>query len=73
MIIRKSAAELEQMAKAGRVVEEALALVGEHARIGVTTAELTRSPRTSSGRREACRASSATAVTRLRSARRRTR
>ncbi len=40
MIIRKSAAELDQMAKAGRVVEETLALVGEHARAGVTTAEL---------------------------------
>ena len=40
MIIRKSAAELDQMARAGRVVEETLALVGEHARAGVTTAEL---------------------------------
>ena len=40
MIIRKSAAELEQMARAGRVVQETLALIGEHARAGVTTAEL---------------------------------
>lgn len=40
MIIRKSAAELDQMAQAGRVVQESLALVGEHARAGVTTAEL---------------------------------
>jgi methionyl aminopeptidase len=40
VIIRKSRAEIEQMAKAGRVVAEALALVGEHAAPGVTTAEL---------------------------------
>ena len=40
MIIRKSASELEQMARAGRVVAGTLALVGEHARPGVTTAEL---------------------------------
>jgi len=40
VIIRKSAAELEQMARAGRVVQETLALIGEHARAGVTTAEL---------------------------------
>ena len=40
MIIRKSAAELERMARAGRVVAETLALVGEHARPGVTTGEL---------------------------------
>jgi methionyl aminopeptidase len=40
VIIRKSAAELDQMAQAGRVVQETLALVGEHARPGVTTAEL---------------------------------
>jgi methionyl aminopeptidase len=40
VIIRKSASELEQMARAGRVVEETLALIGEHARVGVTTAEL---------------------------------
>jgi len=40
VIIRKSRLELDQMAVAGRVVEETLALVGEHARAGVTTAEL---------------------------------
>jgi methionyl aminopeptidase len=40
MIIRKSAAELDRMARAGRVVVDALALVGEHARPGTTTAEL---------------------------------
>jgi methionyl aminopeptidase len=40
MIIRKSPAELDQMAQAGRVVQETLALVGEHVRAGVTTAEL---------------------------------
>ena len=40
MIIRKSAHEIEEMAKAGRVVAETLALIGEHVRPGVTTAEL---------------------------------
>ncbi len=40
MIIRKSAAEIETMARAGRVVAETLALVAEHAQPGITTAEL---------------------------------
>src|ERR671936_2904493 len=40
MIIRKSAAEIDKMAAAGRVVADTLALMGEHARPGVTTAEL---------------------------------
>lgn len=40
MIIRKSAQEIEQMARAGRLVGEVLALVGKHIRPGVTTAEL---------------------------------
>src|SRR5262245_14096193 len=40
MIIRKSRKEIEQMARAGRVVAETLALIGEHVRPGVTTAEL---------------------------------
>jgi methionyl aminopeptidase len=40
MIIRKSPDELERMARAGRIVADTLALVGEHARAGVTTAEL---------------------------------
>ena len=40
MIIRKSPDELERMARAGRIVAETLALVGEHVRPGVTTAEL---------------------------------
>ena len=40
MIIRKSMQEIEQMARAGRVVAETLALLGEHVRPGVTTAEL---------------------------------
>jgi methionyl aminopeptidase len=40
MIIRKTTAEIERMARAGRVVVEALALVGEHVRPGTTTAEL---------------------------------
>jgi methionyl aminopeptidase len=40
MIIRKSAEEIERMARAGEVVAETLALIGEHARPGVTTAEL---------------------------------
>ena len=40
MIIRKSAQEIETMARSGRVVADTLALLGEHARPGVTTAEL---------------------------------
>ncbi|MBA2357180.1 MAG: type I methionyl aminopeptidase [Actinobacteria bacterium] len=40
MIIRKSAEEIDRMARAGIVVARALALVGEHARPGVTTGEL---------------------------------
>ena len=40
MIIRKSAREIEQMAAAGRVVADTLALVGEHVKPGVTTSEL---------------------------------
>jgi methionyl aminopeptidase len=40
VIIRKSPQEIEQMARAGRVVVDALALVGEHVRPGVTTTEL---------------------------------
>jgi methionyl aminopeptidase len=40
VIIRKSPDELERMARAGRIVAETLALVGDHARPGVTTAEL---------------------------------
>jgi methionyl aminopeptidase len=40
MIIRKSPDELERMARAGRIVADSLALVGEHARPGITTAEL---------------------------------
>ncbi len=42
MIIRKSPQEIEQMARAGAVVAETLALVGEQIRPGVTTAELDR-------------------------------
>ena len=42
MIIRKSAHEIERMARAGRVVAETLALLGEHVRPGVTTRELDR-------------------------------
>jgi methionyl aminopeptidase len=40
VIIRKSPAEIEKMARAGRVVADTLALVGENLRPGVTTAEL---------------------------------
>jgi methionyl aminopeptidase len=40
VIIRKSAQEIERMARAGEVVAEALALLGERARPGVTTEEL---------------------------------
>ena len=40
MIVRKSPPEIDQMARAGRVVAETLALLGEHVRPGVTTGEL---------------------------------
>jgi methionyl aminopeptidase len=40
VIIRKSAAEIDQMEAAGRVVVQTLELVGEHVRPGVTTQEL---------------------------------
>ena len=40
MIIRKSLSEIDAMARAGRVVADTLALVGEHVRPGATTAEL---------------------------------
>jgi methionyl aminopeptidase len=40
VIIRKGPAEIERMAHAGEVVAETLALIGEHARPGVTTEEL---------------------------------
>ncbi len=40
MIIRKAAGEIERMARAGEVVADTLALLGEHARPGVTTQEL---------------------------------
>jgi methionyl aminopeptidase len=42
VIVRKSAKELEQMARAGTVVAETLSLLGEHIRPGVTTGELDR-------------------------------
>jgi methionyl aminopeptidase len=42
VIVRKSAAEIETMARAGEVVAGTLALLEEHARPGVTTAELDR-------------------------------
>jgi methionyl aminopeptidase len=40
MIIRKSATEIERMARAGRVVVDTLALLGERIQPGTTTAEL---------------------------------
>ena len=40
MIIRKSPAEIERMARAGAVVADTLALIGERAQPGVTTQEL---------------------------------
>jgi len=40
VIIRKAAGEIERMARAGEVVADALALLGEHARPGVTTQQL---------------------------------
>jgi methionyl aminopeptidase len=40
VIIRKSPEEIERMARAGKVVVDTLALIGEHVRPGTTTAEL---------------------------------
>jgi methionyl aminopeptidase len=40
VIIRKSPQEIEQMARAGRVVADTLTLLAEHVRPGITTAEL---------------------------------
>ena len=40
MIIRKSAQEIETMARAGKVVAETLALIDEQLQPGITTAEL---------------------------------
>jgi methionyl aminopeptidase len=40
VIIRKGPSEIERMARAGEVVADTLALVGEHARPGVTTQDL---------------------------------
>jgi methionyl aminopeptidase len=40
VIVRKSPAEIESMAHGGAIVAETLALIGEHARPGVTMAEL---------------------------------
>ena len=42
MIVRKSGPEIEKMAAAGALVAETIALVGEHVRPGITTAELDR-------------------------------
>jgi len=42
MIIRKSSAEIEKIAVAGRVVAETIAHVGEHLEPGITTGELDR-------------------------------
>jgi methionyl aminopeptidase len=42
MIVRKSQAEIEGMARAGELVAETIALVGEHIQPGVTTGELDR-------------------------------
>src|ERR671930_715543 len=42
VIVRKSRHEIEKMAAAGALVAETIALVGEHIRPGVTTAELDR-------------------------------
>jgi methionyl aminopeptidase len=42
MIIRKSQQEIEGMARAGELVAETIALLGEHIQPGITTAELDR-------------------------------
>ena len=67
-------AEIEQMARAGAVVAETLALIGEHIAPGHhDRRSSTARGASSSARKEACRRSRATAATRRRSARRRTR
>jgi methionyl aminopeptidase len=40
VIIRKAPAEIDRMARAGEVVAETLALIGERAKPGVSTQEL---------------------------------
>ena len=40
MIIRKSTQEIEGMARAGELVAETIAVLGEHIQPGITTAEL---------------------------------
>ncbi len=40
MIIRKSTAEIEKMANAGRIVADTIARLHDHIRPGVTTGEL---------------------------------
>jgi methionyl aminopeptidase len=40
MIVRKSNAEIERMARAGAIVAETIELLGEHLRPGITTGEL---------------------------------
>jgi methionyl aminopeptidase len=42
MIVRKSTQELERMARAGEIVADTIALLGEHVRAGTTTGELDR-------------------------------
>jgi methionyl aminopeptidase len=42
MIVRKSPTEIEGMARAGEIVADTIALLGEHAQPGITTAELDR-------------------------------
>jgi methionyl aminopeptidase len=42
LIVRKSPAEIEGMARAGELVADTIALLGEHAQPGITTAELDR-------------------------------
>ena len=42
MIVRKSEAEIEGMARAGALLAETLALVGEHVEPGVTMRDLDR-------------------------------
>jgi methionyl aminopeptidase len=42
VIVRKSPAEVEGMARAGKLVADTITLLGEHAQPGVTTAELDR-------------------------------
>jgi methionyl aminopeptidase len=73
MIIRKSQAEIEGMARAGDIVADTLALIGEELRPGVSMLELDRLAEDYIRERGGVPTRRATAATRRRSASLRTR